>query len=129
MTVLVDRGVAAKRKVSRPSTRSLAAAYAIRRATPATPKMIKARKIQGQYMAAVRGLKPADRNRVDNLAHAKGVFSGLALARSLGQRPKRSRNASRPRAVVKPSGTVKATRNQTKLIRSAHGILPRTDTA
>jgi len=92
--------------------------------------MIKARKIQGQYMAAVRGLKPADRNRVDNLAHAKGVFSGLALARSLGQRPKRSRNASRPRAVavVNPSGAAKVTRNQTKSIRSVHGILPRTDT-
>jgi hypothetical protein len=127
-TVLVDRDAAAKSKVSRPSTGSLSATRAVRRGTPATPKMIKARKIQGQYMVAVRGLKPVDRNRVDKLTRAKGVVSGLALARSLGQPPKRSRKASRPRAVVKPSGTAQVTRNQTKSIRSAHGILPRTDT-
>jgi hypothetical protein len=128
VTVLGDRGAAAKRKVSRPSTRSLSTTSVVRRGTPATPKMIKARKIQGQYMVALRALKPADRDRVDRLTRAKGVVSGLALARSLGQGPKRSRNASGPRAFVKPSVTANVTRNQTKLIRSAHGILPRTDT-
>jgi hypothetical protein len=128
LTVLVNRGAAPKRNVSRASTRLLSASNAVRRGTTATPKMVKARKIQGQYMAALRGLSPADRNRVDKLTRVKGVVSGLALARSLGQGPKRSRNASRPLAVVKPGGTVTVTRNQTKLIRSANGIHPRIDT-
>jgi hypothetical protein len=65
--VLADRGAAPKRKESWASTRLLSATNAVRRGTTVTPKMIKARKIQGQYMAAMRGLKPADRNRVDKL--------------------------------------------------------------
>jgi len=83
-SVLVDHA-APKRKVSQAETRSQPVARPIRRGPTPTPKMVQARKIQGQYMAAVRGLKPADRNRVKKLTSAKGAVAGLALARSLGQ--------------------------------------------
>lgn len=114
--VSVGLGAAPKSTGFRATAASSSAAP-VRRVATVTPKIIQARKIQGQYMAAVRGLKPHDRNRVDKLTRAKGVVAGLALARSLGQGPKGTRNASRPRAIVKPGGNTGVAPNQTELIR------------
>jgi hypothetical protein len=115
-SVLVDHA-APKRKVFQAATRPLPLASSVRRGPTPTPKMVQARKIQGQYMAAVRGLKPADRNRVRKLTSAKGAVAGLALARSLGQGPKRSRKSRRPLAAVKSSGNAGVTFHDTESIR------------
>jgi hypothetical protein len=116
-SVLVNRGAAAKRQVFRAATRPLPVARTVRRGATATPKMIQARKIQGQYMAAVRGLKPADRNRVKKLTSAKGAVAGLALARSLGQGRKPSLKSGRPLAVAKSSGDAGVTPRHPQSIR------------
>ena len=116
-SVSVGLGAAPKRKGFQSTERSLSTAQPVRRVATVTPKIIQARKIQGQYMSAVRGLKPHDRNRVDKLTRAKGVVAGLALARSLGEGPKRTRNASRPRAIVRPGRNTGVTPNLTELIR------------
>jgi hypothetical protein len=42
-----------------------------------------ARKLQGQYLGALRGLKPADHARVKALAHEKGLPAAIKLAHSL----------------------------------------------
>jgi hypothetical protein len=42
-----------------------------------------ARKLQSQYLGALRGLKPADHARVKALAHEKGLPAAIKLARSL----------------------------------------------
>jgi len=96
---------------------AISVANSVRRGSTPTPRMIQARKLQGQYMAAVRGLKPHDRNRVDKLTRAKGAVAGLALARSLGLGPKYSRKPSRPFAAVKPRGNVGLTPHHSELIR------------
>jgi hypothetical protein len=116
-SVLVDRGVAPKKKTVQAATRPLPVANSVRRGPTPTPKMVQARKIQGQYMAAVRGLKPADRNRVKKLTSAKGAVAGLALARSLGQTPKPSRKSGRPLLVVKSSGDAGETSHHSESIR------------
>jgi hypothetical protein len=42
-----------------------------------------ARKLQGQYLGALRGLKPADHAKVKALAHEKGLEAAIKMARSL----------------------------------------------
>ena len=49
----------------------------------ASPKLAKARKLQGRYLGTMRRLKPAERARVKKLTHEKGVAAGLKLALSL----------------------------------------------
>ena len=49
----------------------------------ASPELAKARKLQGQYLGALRGLKPADHARVKALAHAKGLSAAIKLAHSI----------------------------------------------
>jgi hypothetical protein len=49
----------------------------------ASPELAKARKLQGQYLGALRGLKPADHARVKALAHAKGLPAAIKLAHSI----------------------------------------------
>ena len=48
-----------------------------------TPKVVKARRLQGQYLGTIRRLDPAARKRVSALAKEKGVAAALELARSL----------------------------------------------
>jgi hypothetical protein len=59
------------------------AAPAARRLAPVTPELARARKLQGQYLGALRGLKPADHARVKALAHEKGLVHAIKLARSI----------------------------------------------
>jgi hypothetical protein len=42
-----------------------------------------ARKLQGQYLGALRGLKPADHAKVKALAHEKGLEAAIKMARSI----------------------------------------------
>jgi hypothetical protein len=48
-----------------------------------SPKAIRARKLQGQYMGALKSLKGADRERVRLIAKEKSVAEALKLALSL----------------------------------------------
>jgi hypothetical protein len=50
-----------------------------------TPKAAKARKLQGQYLGALRSLKDDARDRVKKLAQEKGVAEALKLAQSLSK--------------------------------------------
>ena len=49
----------------------------------ATPKVARARKLQGQYLGALKSLKGADRARVKRTAAEKGVAEAVKLAQSL----------------------------------------------
>ena len=48
-----------------------------------SPKLNRARKLQGQYLGALRGLGDADRSKVKQAAKTKGVADALKLAKSL----------------------------------------------
>jgi hypothetical protein len=48
-----------------------------------SPKLARARKLQGQYLGALRGLADADKAKVKQLAKDKGVPEALKLATSL----------------------------------------------
>jgi hypothetical protein len=50
-----------------------------------TPKAAKARKLQGQYLGALRTLKDDARARVKKLAQEKGVAEAVKLAQSLSK--------------------------------------------
>ena len=50
---------------------------------PATPKAARARKLQGQYMGALKSLTGADREKVKQTAKDKGVAEAVKLALSL----------------------------------------------
>jgi hypothetical protein len=50
-----------------------------------TPKARAAMKRQGQYLAALRRLKPAERTRVKAVTHKDGVAKALELARKLAK--------------------------------------------
>jgi hypothetical protein len=49
----------------------------------ATPKVARARKLQGQYLGALKSLKGADRARVKKTAAEKSVAEAVKLAQSL----------------------------------------------
>jgi hypothetical protein len=48
-----------------------------------SPELVRARKLQGQYLGALRGLKPADHARVKSVAHEKNLAAAIKLAKSL----------------------------------------------
>ena len=48
-----------------------------------SPKLARARKLQGQYLGALRGLADADKAKVKQIAREKGVPEALKLAFSL----------------------------------------------
>jgi hypothetical protein len=50
-----------------------------------TPKAIRARKLQGQYLGALRSLKDDAREKVKKLAQEKGVAEAVKLAHSLAK--------------------------------------------
>jgi hypothetical protein len=54
-----------------------------RKAPKPTAALIRARKLQGQYLGALRGLGQGDRAKVKAVAKAKGVPAALKLAVSL----------------------------------------------
>jgi hypothetical protein len=54
-----------------------------KKAKKATPKVAHTRKLQGQYLGALRSLKGADRARVKRTAAEKGVAQAVKLAQSL----------------------------------------------
>ena len=76
------RGPARGKQVHAP-----APAKPARRVPKATAKLARARKLQGQYLGALRSLGQADRAKVRALAKAKGVAAAVKLAASL-KKPK-----------------------------------------
>ena len=54
-----------------------------KKAKKATPKVARARKLQGQYLGALKSLTGADRARVKQTAADKGVAEAVKLAQSL----------------------------------------------
>ena len=61
-------------------TATAAKPTAAKKAKKATPKAARARKLQGQYMGALRSLKGADRAKVKAVAKEKGVAEAVKLA-------------------------------------------------
>ncbi len=57
-----------------------AAAKKVRRVTP---KVIRARKIQGQYLGALRALSAADKAKVQAVAKEKSVAAAVKMAKGL----------------------------------------------
>jgi hypothetical protein len=53
---------------------------ATKKTRTATPKAIRARKLQGQYMGALKSLKGANRAKVKAVAKEKGVAVAVKLA-------------------------------------------------
>ena len=51
-----------------------------KKAKQATPKVARARKLQGQYLGALKSLKGADRAKVKAVAKEKGVAEAVKLA-------------------------------------------------
>ena len=51
-----------------------------KKAKKATPKVARARKLQGQYLGALKSLKGADRAKVKAVAKEKGVAEAVKLA-------------------------------------------------
>jgi hypothetical protein len=76
--------VAAKRRGRPPGPRPGAAKKPKRRFTM-TPKARAARKTQGKYLAALRRLKIAERNRVKAFARKEGVAKAVEFARKLAK--------------------------------------------
>ena len=70
---------APRRSVGRPAR----VARPVRRRVKVTRELAQARKLQGQYLGALRGLKPADHARVKALAHEKGLPAAIKLAHSI----------------------------------------------
>ena len=107
-SVSVSRGAVRKKRqvpLSMTSAPSVVAST-VHRAPTVTPKLLRARKLQGKYMAAVRGLKPEDQKRVKKLTSEKGAAAGLLLARSLGQGtvlPPRTKRSSAVRQTGRPT--------------------------
>ncbi len=54
-----------------------------KKAKKATPKVARARKLQGQYLGALKSLTGADRAKVKKTAAEKGVAEAVKLAQSL----------------------------------------------
>jgi hypothetical protein len=53
---------------------------AAKKAAKATPKVARARKLQGQYLGTLKSLKGADRAKVKAVAKEKGVAAAVKLA-------------------------------------------------
>jgi hypothetical protein len=68
-----------------PSGRKARVAQPGRRPVVVSRELAAARKLQGQYLGALRGLKPAEHARVKAMAHEKGLPAAIKLAHSLKQ--------------------------------------------
>ncbi len=60
-----------------------AARTAAKAPAKASPKLARARKLQGQYLGALKSLSDADKAKVKAVARDKGVVDALKLAKSL----------------------------------------------
>jgi hypothetical protein len=80
----IKRYRAARKAKGSPAT---AAKSTAQKAKKATPKVARARKLQGKYMGALRGLAHADRAKVKAVAKEKGVAAAVKRALSL-KKPK-----------------------------------------
>jgi len=67
-------------KVTRPTAAQPAKARKVKKVTP---KVARARKLQGQYLGALKSLQGADRAKVKQMAAEKGVADAVKLALSL----------------------------------------------
>ena len=77
-------GTPAKHRPGRPpKSAAVAAPPARNRKKKASPKVVRARKLQGQYLGALKSLAGADRAKVKAVAKAKGVPAAVKLAASL----------------------------------------------
>lgn len=83
---LFEGGGSAGKRRGRRAAKSSGTAPAPRR-RKMTPKVRALRRLQGQYMGFVRGLKPAEKARVRTVREKKGMRAAIRLARSLA--PKR----------------------------------------
>jgi hypothetical protein len=54
-----------------------------KKARKVTPKVARARKLQGQYMGALRALSAADRAKVKAVAKEKGVAAAVKMAKGM----------------------------------------------
>jgi hypothetical protein len=70
-----DKGTQAPASSAKPA--------AAKKAKNATPKVLRARKLQGQYLGALKSLTGGDRARVKQTAKEKGVAEAVKLAMSL----------------------------------------------
>jgi hypothetical protein len=87
--VCSDHKNVAKSKIKKYRQERKAAPASAAKASPAkqlkkaTPKAARARKIQGQYMGALKSLTGADREKVKQTAKDKGVAEAVKLALSM----------------------------------------------
>jgi hypothetical protein len=79
----VDKAKIKKYREERKATVESDVAAPAKRVRKMTPKLAKARKLQGQYLGALKGLKGADKARVKQTAKEKGVAEAVKLAASL----------------------------------------------
>ena len=78
-------GHASANRRGRPPGRIAGAAKKPKRKFTMTPKARAAMKRQGQYLAALRRLKVAERNRVKAVARKEGVAKAVGFARKLAK--------------------------------------------
>jgi hypothetical protein len=79
-------GTPVKRKPGRPPKQPTAVATAAppaKKRKRASPKQARARKLQGQYLGALKSLTGADRAKVKAVAKSKGVAAAVRLALTL----------------------------------------------
>jgi hypothetical protein len=83
-------GTAARRRSGRPPKQPTAvvAAPPTKRRKKASPKVVRARKLQGQYLGALKSLAGGDRAKVKAVAKDKGVSEAVKLALTL-KKPKK----------------------------------------
>ena len=74
-------GAPQKRGPGRPKQAGLSAVKAAPKAV--NPKLARARKLQGQYLGALKGLGETDRAKVKAMAKNKGVAAAVKLAAGL----------------------------------------------
>jgi hypothetical protein len=76
-------GIPAKRGPGRPPKSAAVAPSPARKMKKASPKVARARKLQGQYLGALKSLTGAARAKVKAVAKAKGVAVAVKLAKGM----------------------------------------------
>ncbi len=71
-------GAPKKRKPGRP--RKAVATVTVKKAKKVSPKVARARRLQGKYLGALRALSAADRAKVKAVAKEKGVAAAVKMA-------------------------------------------------
>jgi len=72
-----------ERRTAKTGNAGAARPASARKARKASPKVARARRLQGQYLGALRGLADADRAKVKQVATDRGVAEAVKLALSL----------------------------------------------